>query len=558
MPSIPAHTPDSVESANGLQPNRRNLTPSLVFSVVALLLLAGLVNPRTYGSNDNFGIIYNARAGSPTPYSGYTTTYFLHILFSVWPNIQWLGIELYLALLSAAAVVTHQVVSRQSDRKVQCAAAVIVGCCFLPFMLRPDYNSSSILLGGSAAFLLAFSGRENRGWRFAAVVVLLCYWSYSIRRMGFYGSVCFAAPFLLVGLFPALRTRKSEILLIGAVVSGLIFTDRLLYNVTMTPEYRKFTSYNYVRSRVYSSPYVQSGLIEPKVLAATGWSANDYWMFSRWFYLDEDRFDVVRLDALSQFIRNGSLVDPSLLRSLRALWADYWKRIVVVLALSTLAFRWNKLNELAAVGVTLFVLAGAALSLKNYWDFPDRVALPLLAVAALGFLCMSPPRQTRLGIPKWLGLSAVVALVSYLCVDATLQFRRENLERNADFLKTLEQLNRLPADSVILFEGGVFEMDWSDPLRLWSLTPRQIRTGMSIFSPVFYESLRGIGIKSARQLFPFLAESGRGYVVIRRDTLPHLVEFVRATYGFNLLAVDMGGLQSGALIYKVSRGTNLR
>jgi hypothetical protein len=237
------------------------------------------------------------------------------------------------------------------------------------------------------------------------------------------------------------------------------------------------------------------------------------------------------------------------------LWAEYASSISLMLAVSVLPFLWKGLGAARWAAFALVATVFGALLVEAYWYLPDHIALPIIAEAALGFVCIALPLPSRSRLLEWVGVGIVVLVVACLGVTTARRYRVENAERNGAFARSLERLDALPADSVILFEGGTLQMDWADPIRPWALKPHQVRTGMSIFSPVFYAALHQVGLKRASELIPFLASSGRGYVVANAGAMPHLARFAREAYGLELEASPLGTLESGAQIFRLSLGT---
>jgi hypothetical protein len=520
--------------------------------VLVILLIGALASPRTYASNDNFGIIDNARAGYPTPYAGFAMTYFLNVLYNSWPAVPWLGIALYASLLAAAAVVAFLVIEVDQSWQIQAVTGLLVVCLFMPFMLQVDYSASSILLGGSAIFLLMFKGAQRHSRLCLGLIVLLCISSYSLRRMGFLGSVCFAAPFAFGAFVRATTARRFQIAFVVAVLAALILADHLAYSASMSQDYRRFVAFNDIRKGIHNSPYIRSGIVDSKALAATGWSDNDYWLFERWFYLSEERFNIARIAALKDFVRGGRTIYPELSDSIRLLYSDFSGNISALVAIAALPLIFKRPWSMCWAALALTASIMGALLLQRYWYFPSHIALPLLTLTAFGLLCVSLPVPRVPGLVEWIGVAVLVLFVSYHCIANTIQIISENRDRNGAFRRTLDQLNALPSNSIVLFEGGTLKMDWSDPMRPWSLRPHQIRTGMSIFSPVFYRSLQPLGIHKASELIPFLAKSGRGYVVVNIDTMPHLIKFAREAFGLSIKAVSRGELDSGAQVFMLS------
>jgi hypothetical protein len=523
--------------------------------MVAALAFAAVVGPRSYGTNDNIGVIENAQAGHSTPYCAFLTTYVLHALYMRWPGVPWFPIDLLCAVLAAACAMAHLASRAHADLESRLAAAAVVACLFSPFVLRLDYNASSILLGGSAVLLLAYApeGRLTPGRM--ALAAVLCIWSYSIRRMGFFGAACLLSPFALVGLSRAGPAEWLRVAAVAAVVGAVVWVDGAVYRANFSDPYRRFTEFNDVRKALHNSAYVASGVVDPRALSATGWTANDYWLFSNWFYLDEGRFNVRSVAALRDFVKETDPLPPSLSAGLGLAWRDYRGAYATLALALALAVLWKRgLGAVPIAAAAGCFLAGTVL-METYWQFPLHVGTPFLVVATAALLAVPFPKVAGAGAPLGAAAAVLALLVAFLGLLQLARVRDENRVRNHAFSRIMEHIERLPPGSVLLLEGGVIQLDWSDPFH--PPEPRQslIRTGMGIYSPLFYENLGPLGISKASDVLPFLATSGRGYLVAHGDSVPHLVRFAREAYGMDVDTAIADSLESGANIYRITSKT---
>jgi hypothetical protein len=525
---------------------------AFVTAMVAALALASIAGPRTFGTNDNIGVIENAVAGHPTPYCAFATTSVLHQLYARWPAVPWFPVDILCALLAAAAVMAFLATRVHADRASRLAAAAVVGCLFSPFVLRLDYNSSSILLGASAVLLLAFAPGGRLGTGRMVLVAALCLWSYSLRRMGFFGAACLLSPFAMLGLARAGPAAWMRAGIVAAAVGALVWADGAAYRANFSDSYRQFAEFNDVRKSLHNSAYVASGVVDPRALSATGWTANDYWLFSNWFYLDEGRFNVRSVGALRAFVHDEAPLPPSLPTGLALAWRDYrfdYAVLGVALALSVL---WRRGRRPGPLVLAAGAFVAGTVMMETYWEFPLHVGIPFIVAASAAVLAVPLPKGAGPVSGLRPGVALLAAVVAFLGLASFVRDRRENAAHNVAFSRTIERIESLPPGSVLLLEGGALRLDWSDPFH--PPEPRQslIRTGMGIYSPLFYENLNTIGLRRASEVLPFLAGSGRGYLVAHDDSVPHLVQFAREAYGIGIAAVPVDTLESGARIYRIT------
>jgi hypothetical protein len=525
---------------------------AFIAAVIAALALASVAGPRTFGTNDNIGVIENAVAGHPTPYCAFATTSVLHQLYARWPAVPWFPVDILCALLAAAGVMASLALRVHADRASRLAAAAVTGCLFSPFVIRLDYNSSSILLGGSAVLLLAFAPERRLGTCRMVLVAALCLWSYSLRRMGFFGAACLLSPFALLGLARAGPAMWIRVAVVVGVVGALVSADGAAYRANFSDSYRHFADFNDVRKSLHNSAYVASGVVDPRALAATGWTANDYWLFSNWFYLDEGRFNVRSVGALRAFVHDEAPLPPSLPMGLSLAWRDYrfdYAVLALALALSVL---WRRGRRPGWLVLAAAVFVAGTVMMETYWEFPLHIGIPLVVAASAAVLAVPFPKGTGPDSGLRPGVALLAAAVAFLGLSSFVRNRRENTAHNGAFSQTIERIERLPPGSVLLLEGGAIRLDWSDPFH--PPEPRQslIRTGMGIYSPLFYENLNAMGLRRASEVLPFLAASGRGYLVAHDDSVPHLVQFAREAYGIGIAAVPVDTLESGARIYRIT------
>jgi hypothetical protein len=288
--------------------------------------------------------------------------------------------------------------------------------------------------------------------------------------------------------------------------------------------------------------------VDPRALAATGWSANEYWLFSNWFYLDEGIFNLRSVSALRDFVRQEKPLPPSLEEGTVVALTAYRDPFAALAAALILALAWSRGRwalplVLAAAGF----VAGTFL-MDTYWEFPLHVGLPFVAAAAMSLLAIPVP-GAKAG--STVAVAVLAAAVVGLGIARLHRVVRENRNHGETYAQIVANFDALPPGSVLLLEGAVLRLDWSDPFHPPQSGQAMIRTGMGIYSPIFYENLGSLGLHSAGEVIPFLASSGRGYVVAHPEAIPHLVEFAREAYSRDIGAKLVAKLESGANIYRI-------
>ena len=384
------------------------------------------------------------------------------------------------------------------------------------------------------------------------LVAALCLWSYSIRRMGFFGAACLLMPIALLGLARAGPAAWFRAAIVGGAVGALVWADGAAYRASFSGAYRRFAEFNDVRKSLHNSAYIASGVVDPRALSATGWTPNDYWLFSNWFYLDETRFNARSVGALRAFVRDEKPLPPSVGAGLGAAWRDYrgaYGLLALTLALSLL---WRRGRGSAGAALAAGGFAAGTVLMETYWQFPAHVGVPFVAAACAGLLAVPPPRGA--GLDSGFGplVAALAAAVAFIGLDQFAGSLRENAAHNGAFARMMERFDALPPGAVLLLEGGVIQLDWSDPFHPPAPRRSMIRTGMGIYSPLFYEGLGSLGLRRASEVLPFLAGSGRGYLVAHAGSVPHLILFAREAYGLDVSADLVEGLDSGANVYRIT------
>jgi hypothetical protein len=541
-------------AASWFIPQKLGIFTSDNFVVLLLLLLLSIVTflvPRGYGTNDNFGIIENARSGFSTPYCGVFMTTSLHWLYHRWPNTPWFGINLYLAILTVSAIAARAILTNISNTGPRILLLLILCTTITPYLIRPDYSAASILLGGIAIWLM-INGNGRISPLTLLIAVLIGVWAYSIRRMGLYGALILLSPPVFV--LSCKRWRESiRSLGFGLfVIACFILLDRAAYARETANELKSFSSFNSIRAKIDSSPYFTYSVPDSIALSQIGWTQNDFWIFSHWLYVNEIKFNKHSLQRLENLIQQHP-VSESMGKAALKFLGQYWfaTLLLIIITLALLALSGSEIC--LPIILSLAWSISVALALAFVWQFPPRVGLPFISGMALA-LVMSPLLGRVLPAYHLLFPSFLVGIVVCCASRPMLRNSRENLHRERLFREEVRVLGKLPPDAIVLVEGGVMEFDWSDPLTSVSISPSVIQTGMGIYSPLFYQVINRLGMAKAQEIVPKLQK--HGYLLSYPETAARFSVFAFEDFGIRIKTIPVKSLGTGAELYEIVEGAS--
>ncbi|MEK6734210.1 MAG: hypothetical protein AABY27_03800, partial [Pseudomonadota bacterium] len=119
----------------------------------------------------------------------------------------------------------------------------------------------------------------------------------------------------------------------------------------------------------------------------------------------------------------------------------------------------------------------------------------------------------------------IIGLAIFMTKDSFIN------KHNIDSVNLL--LNDIKADSVLLPQATFFNMiyTYSNPLKELNVKYTIIPTGWTIFSPRFYNVLRDIGLKKGSDIFPYLIQSEKAFIIGGKDIIMPVSTFIKETYG---------------------------
>ncbi|HEX7836122.1 MAG TPA: hypothetical protein VF469_01600, partial [Kofleriaceae bacterium] len=292
----------------------------------------------------------------------------------------------------------------------------------------------------------------------------------------------------------------------------------------------------------------------PDVLAAAGWTNDQYWRFTNRFYFNDDWFTPERLHRLHDTGGAPRPVLPVLPVHLRDAQdsAGYGAALLAAVALAAIGLaRLGLVRRGAAVVSVLHLgwLLAVAIALQRWMHFPDRIAVPMAVGAACAALIAArqgavvPAWGGAMGPIPWRRVGPALALAAALALTLLAGKRVEDFRTVRTDLPSCTALEeRIAARKPALVASYLEPSCQGAPLRARPRSYPSVTLTWPIFSPPFYRGLARLGITDPRKLVPALAARPDAYVLLRRRYLASVTRgFSTPEAGVALTEVDATG-----------------
>jgi hypothetical protein len=495
----------------------------------------------------------------------------LRFLYGTWAGCNWYFIYLLAVHYAALTAIAFLVVSRRGGWFFTLLYAGFFLIVELRVLLHLQFTTTAFLAGTAGVLLLADGLQSGHA----------THWPKVVAGVAFAGLMCLirepaslllagiACPFLLERLgLTAWRRLLGTALAFAGIFLVLHGINRWAYQ--RDPAWAEFSEYNRMRGEIHVTPLEK---FIPDAASAAGWSANDGWMFSKFYFSDPEVYagvpkmrlflDKLKMVAQAEPARPGNFPTKSLF--LPSIFPDDARALMLLAmlngvwcVLSAGAFRRRCLVTLL-ISYGLFVVLGSYLSTTV--RLPERVAynIPLFVNAICLYwatvfcsLSFATPRcgwATAFLAPRWrakvlrwaaLMLVAVWAAMYLSCVSElayglwAANTVNRNLERTSHKIlgpvwsllpkQKTPILIAMPFDSIL--EQSLFFCASAEKLPFF-LVP----SGWISHSPLFNQILE------QHQLRPYslsLVDREDIFFLMRTGWLEPLRIFYREHYGLNV------------------------
>ena len=543
--------------------SRRGRVPGVAAAMVAAVIVVALIAllRGTYLANDDDILVEFFRDNAAAPFVAPALSQVMGAAYAAAPSVPWFGLWLYavhaLALgVSASALLELPFEAPRALRRAIWIGALPVLAGVAALALRVTYGSAGItaccagLVALCAELTRADRGRTGRAlWAGLALAAGL-----ATRLEALAGAGAAVAPLVAAAGWDMLRSRRFAVRTLAAFLSPAVLVLAIGAAMTQRDDAvsRRYLEFNEARHVLhFQGAYVDLDRRAPGVLAAAGWTADQYWRFTNRFYFTDDWFTPERLRRLHDTGGAPWPVVTALPRHLRDAQdaAGHGAALVAAMAVAAIALAALGLIRRSAAAVSALHLAwllAVAVALQRWMHFPDRIAVAMSVGAACAALVAA--RRGVVG-PAWaaaipwrrpgpaLGLAAaaVLTILAGKRVEA-LRTVRTDLPACA----ALE--DRIAARKPALVVSYLEPSCHGAPLRAQPRAYPSVTLTWPIFSRPFYRGLARLGVTDPRDLVAALASHPDAYVLVRRRYLDSVIRgFSTPGSGVALTELDASG-----------------
>jgi hypothetical protein len=534
---------------------------SFVVFFIAYLLL---VLPRTYGVNDNVGILFNAEQGFISEFTSFFYMKLLHLLYHTSNNMPWYGLTLYFAHILSLFIFVRSLAMIKSFETFFIPFLIVYLYFYSFFITQIDYTSTSIMVGANSlfAFLVLLSNRKISIFSVLALGLLFSL-SFAIRMDGGFAVLVYGLP--IIGLF-LISKYPNKIYLMYFVIFFIPFLllligDNLARTYLTSPEYQQYHEFNSLRGKIHYFPIMDANRNNHKILAENNWTTQDYDRFANWNFFDERKYNT---NTLSNIFKYSVLEEENKIQKYFGLYfqklsqlinhpENQWHLYFLLLICVLIIFKFYWLLALIT-----FCYLTYAISLSIYLDifyrFPNRIAHPLLLMCAsfVIFLIFHlwthkfPPKNTN---HKILVTTFILSIFWFLFNIGIYH----NIVTNPAFKLSLNRLQSAYQGKILYLPPLTVQWEKMDPLKKYHFNFHKIihAGGTGTFSPIFYHELENLGVKKGYEMIPALINNPNAYVIAMSQHDYCMTPDIMENDNLKCKAVVIEQLPNGRVILKL-------
>ena len=503
----------------------RNDSFSFSFAVLFIAYLL-LVLPRTYGVNDNVGILFDAKGGfiSSESISFFYMT-LLHLLYQMSNDIPWYGLTLYVVHILSLFIFVRSLVRIESFSAFFVPFLIVYLYFYSFFITQIDYSSTSIMVGASSlfAFLVLLSNRKVTIFPVLGLGLLFSL-SFSIRIPGAYAVLVYGLP--IIGLFFINQFQKTKYLVIFLMPFLLLWIgDNLARTYLTSPEYQQYREFNILRGKLHGFPILEANQNNKRILIENNWTQNDYDRFANWNFFDERKYNA---NTLSNIFKYSVLEEDNKIQKYLGLYFQKFSKLVthpenkwpiyflfLICVLIIFKFYWF------LTLITLCYLSYAvsvSIYLEIFYRFPARIAHPILLMCTSFVILLIfhlwadkfPVKNNNL-----LATTFILGIFWFLFNIGM----RHNISTNMAFNLSLNRLQSAYQGKILYIPPIVLQWEKMDPLKRYHFNFHKMvyAGGTGTFSPSFYKELETLGVKKGYEMIPALINNPNAYVIAMKN-----------------------------------------
>lgn len=495
---------------------------SLFFAVLFVISLL-LIFPRTYGVNDNIGILWRAEQGFMSEFNSFFYMKGLHLLYHISNEIPWYGLMLYSTHILSLFIFFRGLSKIENFEAFFTLFLIVYLYYYGVFIIRVGYTSTSIMVAVNSlfAFLVLLSNRRISIFPVLGLGLLFSL-SFLIRPFGALVVLVYGAPIL--GLFLIFKYRKKILLTYFAIFFTpfllLFIGENLARNHLTSPEYRQYHAFNTLRGKLHERPVLEANRNNNEILEKNNWTEQDYSFFSSWLFFDEEKYNTRTLD---NFLKYSVIKEENKVKKYVDSYFQKLKEIIteneyhapfLTLIFLLIVFKLHWPIVLTTAGYFFY-----AFSLSIYFAifhyFPIRIAYPFLMMyASLSILLIFHlwPEVTEKNTPVRIFITIFLVAPLFILFPNKYYDYSPNM---AAFRLSLERLQSSYEGKIFFTVDAANSLKWQnlDPLKRYHLNFESIPAGTTTFSPRFYKILEKRGLKRGHEIPRMLVNNPDAYLI---------------------------------------------
>jgi hypothetical protein len=297
---------------------RRGFEALLWAAVVNLILFGAFLTCATpvYETNDDpmmQAIASGFYTGHPDAHLVFTNIligWALQFLYGTSAGCNWYFIYLIVVLYAALTAIAFLVISRRGGWMLTLLYIGFFLVVAMRILLHVQFTTTAFLAGTAGLLLLVDGLRTGHPVHWPKVIAGTVFWGLTclIREPVAVLIAAIASPFLLEQLgLAGWRRLVGTALTFAGIFMVLHGIDHWTYQ--RDPGWSEFSEYNRMRGEIHVTPLAK---FIPKAAPAVGWSENDGWMFSQFYFSDPEVYaGVPRMHLLLDKLRTLDQVQPT-------------------------------------------------------------------------------------------------------------------------------------------------------------------------------------------------------------------------------------------------------
>jgi hypothetical protein len=457
------------------------------------VVMMNTVSGRSYGRPSEHLIFTNVLIGL-----------LLKLFYRITQRVHWYGVYLYSLHALGLASLFYAFVARKPTARGFLLLLIPIAYFEPHLLISVQFTSCAMIVGlGAIAVFLSHADAAQRPLHLAVGCGALLAVTGLVRYAALGGVLAFALPALALGARRA-GVRLTAIFLATsiAVTAGAYGIERVYYH--RDPAWAEFFRFNTARGLLHGTSRMQH--ISADTLKEIGWSTNDVYMFSNWFFFDPKVFSTQALETLIKrdqeqridILRQGALVAQAKEAwKLHLPWLSF--PLIWLAVCLPLYNRRGALTALALSGAAVLAFAG----LLSFGHLPTRVAIPS-ALCWTVFLSLTLNRDHS-GWPSGVRpIAAGCAAMLSLMTLGTPRFRtfgelrdlsRDHEKSHARLRKQYEAMRNKDPYGVFMVLGDSLFLEAQLPFGKPMARVNEFELGWPQRAPVFVRYLASLGVE---------------------------------------------------------------